>query len=163
MVEGVEAKTVLIRAVGPTLAEFGVGGALRARRALAVMQGAVSVATNTGWGTASDPAALTAAAARAGAFALAEGNADWRLLLNLVPGAYSAVVSATRTGDPGVGLVEVYKSSRRGRGPAAEQSLHPGGGWFRGRRTHQWESWWTAPHPNDCWCGRSVRRWSSSG
>jgi hypothetical protein len=117
VVEGVEAKTVLIRAVGPTLADFGVGGALRAP-GLAVMQGAVQFATNAGWGTAPDPAALAAAATRAGAFALAEGNADSALLLNLVPGAYSAVVSAT-DGRPGVGLVEVYDLS----GGAAGQRL----------------------------------------
>jgi hypothetical protein len=50
---------------------------------------------------------LVDASQRAGAFPLALGSRDAALLLNLGPGNYTIVASAT--GPSGVGLVEVYE------------------------------------------------------
>lgn len=94
-------KQVLVRAVGPTLASFGVSGALAAPQ-LTFYRGATPIGGNDGWGN--DPA-LSAAALRAGAFALPTGSRDAALLATATPGAYTAVL----TGSPAAtALLEVY-------------------------------------------------------
>ena len=102
------AKKILVRAVGPSLSALGVSAPL-ARPTLTVYDGTgAMLATNSGWTTVSDPGATAAAAASAGAFALAAGSADSALLLNLVSGAYSAVITSG-DGTPGIALVETYE------------------------------------------------------
>ena len=112
VITGLESKTVLVRAVGPALRNFGVTTALAAPRLDLIRSGtSTPSASNTGWG--SPPGSSTeiaAAAARAGAFALASGSADSAILATLAPGNYTAVVSAA-DGRAGVGLVEVYDLS----------------------------------------------------
>ena len=110
VITGNAPKQVLVRAIGPTLGAFGVGGALPAAR-LELFDGkAASIATTTAWGAASNAADITAAAARAGAFALDAASKDAVLLITLEPGAYTAVVSGDG-GAAGVALVEVYDVS----------------------------------------------------
>jgi len=107
VIGGAQPKTVLIRASGPALAPFGVGGVL-ADPALALFNGAGSaVARNTGWGRAANAADIKAAAARVGAFAWPDGSPDSAILISLQPGLYTAEVSGA-SGDTGVALVEVY-------------------------------------------------------
>ena len=111
VITGEESKPVLIRAVGPSLAGFGVSGAVAAPVLELFQSGhATALARNTGWSTGGSAPTLAAAAARVGAFALDPGTADAALLTTLAPGAYSAVISSAdaRTG---VGLVEVYDLS----------------------------------------------------
>jgi hypothetical protein len=99
---------VLVRAVGPTLAQFGVSGAL-AKPSLSVTDSSGNtIATNTGWSTASNAASVASATAAVGAFALPSGSADCALLLTLQPGSYTAVVSGV-AGTTGVALVEAYQ------------------------------------------------------
>jgi hypothetical protein len=103
---GGAAKTVLIRAIGPTLAEppFGVGGAM-ADPKLDLFQGQAVIAANDNWG---GDTQLSAVAGAVGAFAL--GNAASRdavLLVTLAPGSYTAQVSGV--GGGGMALVEVYE------------------------------------------------------
>lgn len=103
---GGAAKTVLIRAIGPTLAEppFGVGGAMGDPK-LELFQGQAVIAANDNWG---GDAQLSAVAGTVGAFAL--GNAASRdavLLVTLAPGSYTAQVSGVSGG--GLALVEVYE------------------------------------------------------
>jgi len=109
VIGGQQPKTLLIRAVGPTLAGFGVTGALAAPT-LTLYSGAMVVAANTGWGSAPNAPELAAAASFAGAFALPSGSADSAILATLPPGAYTAIVSSA-TGAPGIALVEVYDLS----------------------------------------------------
>ena len=109
VVSGANARTFLVRAVGPGLAAFGVAGPL-ARPSLLLQQGDATLAANTGWETSADPAALAAAAARAGAFALAPGSADAALLVTLGAGAYTLQVAGSDNAS-GVVLVEVYDLS----------------------------------------------------
>ena len=106
VVAGLESKPVLIRAVGPTLRDFGVASALGSPRLELIREGA-TIASNAGWGTAANVSQVVAAGARAGAFPLATGSADAVVLAVLAPGTYSAVVNATDRG-AGVVLVEVY-------------------------------------------------------
>jgi cyclophilin family peptidyl-prolyl cis-trans isomerase len=106
-VGGTTAKTVLIRASGPTLAGFGLTGTM-ADPQLVVNSSATSavLATNTGWG--GDPQ-IAAAAASVSAFAFTSATSkDSAVLLTLAPGGYTAVVSSA-SGGGGTTVVEVYE------------------------------------------------------
>jgi hypothetical protein len=109
VIAGQQSKTVLIRAVGPSLAGFGVAGPLGAPT-LTLYSGPTVVSTNTGWGSAPNASQIAGAASLAGAFALAPGSADSAILTTLSPGAYTAVVGSAN-GASGVALVEVYDLS----------------------------------------------------
>jgi hypothetical protein len=108
VVQGKQPAQVLIRAVGPTLANFSVSGVL-AQPTLSIVDAAGdTVATNTGWSTNANAAAIASAATAVGAFALPSGSADCALLLTLQPGAYTAIVSGVG-GASGIALVEAYQ------------------------------------------------------
>ncbi|HEY1791955.1 MAG TPA: protease pro-enzyme activation domain-containing protein [Opitutaceae bacterium] len=103
------AKQVLIRGIGPTLAQFGVSGALSAP-VLTLQDAAGAVlATNTGWGTGGNASEIPSISAQAGAFALPANSADSVLVESLPPGNYTAELSGAG-GATGVGLVEVYET-----------------------------------------------------
>jgi len=109
VVSGPQPKTVLIRAVGPALGQFGVAGPL-AQPSLTVKDSSGNtVAQNTGWSNNADPASIATASAATGAFALPSGSADSVLLLTLAPGSYTAIVSGVN-GATGVALVEIYQT-----------------------------------------------------
>lgn len=99
---------VLVRAVGPSLAQFGVSGVLEQPVLTLYDASNTVVATNAGWSTASNAAEVAAAAAASGAFTLGSGSADSALLLSLAPGPYTAQVSGS-AGSTGVALAEVYE------------------------------------------------------
>jgi hypothetical protein len=109
VVNGPRPKQMLIRGVGPTLANYGVTGAL-ADPALTIFNAAgQALLANDNWGDPAAPAAdLRAAAQASGAFALGEGSRDAALLVQLDPGAYTAQVTGVG-GAAGVSLVEVYE------------------------------------------------------
>ncbi|HEY1794292.1 MAG TPA: CotH kinase family protein [Opitutaceae bacterium] len=107
VVAGLGPRQVLVRADGPALAGFGVPGSL-AGPVLQVFDSSGSlVASNAGWSTNANAAAIAAAATAAGAFALQPGSADSALLLTLQPGSYTAVVSGSG-GSSGIALAETY-------------------------------------------------------
>lgn len=97
---------VLVRAVGPTLAGFGVGDALTDPQLQLVHAGA-TVATNDNWQTGNDVAALAAAENTVQAFPLPVGSKDAALLITLGAGAYTATVSGVG-GATGTAMVELY-------------------------------------------------------
>ncbi len=99
-------RTILIRAVGPTLGNFGLSNVLKTPR-LTVFSGQSVIATNTGWQTNADVAGIVNATNRLGAFSLSSNSADSVLLLSLAPGNYTAQVESA-DGSVGVALVEVY-------------------------------------------------------
>lgn len=103
VVDGTVARSLLIRAVGPTLAAFGVPGTLTDPKLEIYTSAGVKVAENDNWS-----AALAGTAATVGAFALNPDSLDAALLLTLPPGAYSAQVSGVG-GRTGEALVEVYE------------------------------------------------------
>lgn len=106
VVSGTGTVKLLIRAVGPTLANFGVAGALLDPQ-IALQSGTSSVAANDNWSSGTNAAAIAAAATQAGAFALADGSRDAALLVDLGAGAYTATVSGVGNAT-GTALVEIY-------------------------------------------------------
>ncbi len=107
VIGGTTPKPVLIRAVGPALAEFGVGGSLLDPGLRIVGSDGGTVAENDDWDSGGNVGAIEAAAARLGAFQLRRGSRDSAILTTLPPGGYTAIVSGV--GDiTGVALVEVY-------------------------------------------------------
>jgi YVTN family beta-propeller protein len=102
---GSTSRTVLIRASGPALAAFGVGGTLPDPQ-LQLYSGTTVLASNSAWG---GNAQIAAEAASVGAFAWSSASSkDSAILITLPPGAYTAQVSGA-SGDTGVALVEVYE------------------------------------------------------
>jgi Putative collagen-binding domain of a collagenase len=104
VISGNAPETVLIRGIGPGLAQFGVIGAL-SRPQLDLYQGSTDLLENVGWG---GSPALSAAFAETGAFALDPASADSAMMVTLSPGSYSAVISGVNN-TTGVGLIEVYE------------------------------------------------------
>jgi hypothetical protein len=104
-VQGSEAKTLLVRAVGPGLTALGVPGAL-ADPVLELHSGLTLLAQNDDWPFA-NAQAVAAAAVASGAFTLPAGSKDAALLVTLAPGSYTAQVAA-KAGAAGIVLLEVY-------------------------------------------------------
>jgi hypothetical protein len=108
VITGGSPKTVLIRAIGPTLGDLGVEGAMADPR-LQLYSGDTEIEANDNWGD--DPAAVAPLIAlfnRVGAFEIPEGSADAVLVVTLDPGLYTAHVRGV-DGGTGVALVEVYE------------------------------------------------------
>lgn len=103
VVTGDDPKNLLIRAVGPTLAGFGVSGTL-ADPAVEIYDGnGVRIAANDNW-----DASLAPVSAAAGGFALLPASRDAALHLTLRPGAYTAQVRGA-DGGTGEALIELYE------------------------------------------------------
>jgi len=107
-ISGSGQETLLIRADGPALTQYGVSGVL-AQPTLSVYNSAgTMVASNTGWGKGSDAGQIASVSASVGAFALAAGSADCALIISLQPGSYTIQISGVG-GSTGVALAEVYE------------------------------------------------------
>ena len=101
IISGSTPKKVLIRAVGPTLSNYGVSGVL-ADPTLRLISGSTVIASNDDWGTAANVAAIQATS-------LAPSNPkESAILTTLNPGAYTAIVSGFNS-VTGVGIVEVFE------------------------------------------------------
>jgi hypothetical protein len=100
---GTGTKQLLIRAVGPGLAGFGVTGALTDPRVDVFNSAGLRLVENDNWA-----AAIAPTFANVGAFALPVGSRDAALLTTLPPGSYTVQV---RGADDGTGeaLVEIYE------------------------------------------------------
>ena len=103
-VTGNAPKKLLIRGIGPTLANYAVSGVL-ADPKLDLYSGNTWIEGNDNWGGA---AALSDAFTATQAFPLPANSKDAALLVTLQPGIYSAQVSGVG-GTTGVALVEVYE------------------------------------------------------
>ncbi len=97
---------VLVRAIGPGLAQFDVGNPM-ANPYLTLYRNNMPIYFNGDWSTRPDSAAIAEAAKKTGAFPLAPGSKDAALLVELPPGVYSAHVEP-ESGEGGTVLVEVY-------------------------------------------------------
>lgn len=128
VIQGANPRTLLVRAVGPGLADLGIpSAALLGDPRVTVLNGTTTVATNNNWsqgGASSQAAALTAAFPAVGAFTLKAGTADSALVTalsagnftlqadaapvanNSLPGQQAATAAANQTGTV---LVEVYE------------------------------------------------------
>jgi uncharacterized delta-60 repeat protein len=107
-VSGVVPRKLLIRAVGPSLARFGVGGFLPDPTLTLTTPDGRVIAVNRDWAE-SDGEAARLAATQVGAFPLDAGSKDAVLLVTLSPGNYTAQVSGADN-ISGVVLVEIYEA-----------------------------------------------------
>lgn len=96
-------KTVLLRGIGPSLAQFGVTGFLTDPQLL-LNSGSKVIAANSTWGGGST---LSAAFSQVGAFELSASSKDAAILTTLNSGAYTAQLASV-SGSTGVALTEVY-------------------------------------------------------
>jgi uncharacterized delta-60 repeat protein len=102
-------KRLLVRGVGPELAEQGVADPVAdpAIRIVRSSDGFVA-ASNDDWSDDPDAAAIAEAAELAGAFPLPAGSRDAALLVELSVGAYTVVLHSADDA-PGIALVEAYE------------------------------------------------------
>jgi hypothetical protein len=100
IIEGVGPRAVLIRARGPSLAQFGVPGTLPNPQ-LQLYSGQTVIASNDNWGDAPNAAAITASCYAP------QNPFESAILTTLPPGPYTAIVSGVG-GTTGVGIVEVF-------------------------------------------------------
>jgi hypothetical protein len=108
VVSGSRAKSVLLRAIGPTLGSFGVGGTLADPQLTVRNSSGTTVATSPAvWDTAANVADIRTTSARVGAFALPAGTRDAVLLLSLPPGNYTALAGSPGNASGNV-LIEAY-------------------------------------------------------
>ena len=97
-------RTVLIRAIGPSLVPFGVTGVLLNPK-LELFSASTKIGENDDW---NGPAELKDAFTAVGAFPLNSISKDSALLVTLPPGSYTAQVSGVGN-TTGVALIEVYE------------------------------------------------------
>lgn len=100
---------LLVRAIGPTLAQFNVPGALAAPAVTVFDANGATLASGGPWG--GDPL-LAAVMAQCGAFPLPTDSADAALIIELPPGGYSIHVRGAN-GTEGIALVEIYELESR--------------------------------------------------
>jgi hypothetical protein len=106
VVEGPAHQRMLVRAVGPTLAAFGVSNAL-ADPILTLHSGHTVVASNDRWSTGEGSTAIATASREVGAFNLTADSEDAALFITLPPGPYTVEVKG-KDGGEGVALLEIY-------------------------------------------------------
>ena len=103
IIGGSAAKTVVVRARGPSLASAGISNYLANPMVQLVRASNQQViATNDDWGSADNAAAISASG-----FAPSHPR-ESAILMSLDPGGYTAIVSGVG-GDVGVGIVEIYE------------------------------------------------------
>lgn len=106
VIGGSTPKTVLIRAVGPTLGTaFGLGGVVANPQLALFNSSSIKIGENDDWG---GTTALTTAFSRVAAFVLPAASRDAALVVTLPPAAYTVQVNGV-DGTTGVALVEVYE------------------------------------------------------
>jgi hypothetical protein len=108
VIRGPTAKTVLVRAIGPGLANVGVTSGFVADPQLTLFNAATQAAidTNNNWG---GTATLSTAFKSVGAFDIPTASTDAALLKTLEPGNYTVEVKPVTGTATGLGLVEVYE------------------------------------------------------
>lgn len=107
VVRGNSPKNVVVRAVGPALAGFGVADALTDPQLRIFDSNGRLVAENDNWETTARVDEITSAFSRLGAFQFQRGSRDSAVITTLPPGSYTAQVSGVGA-TTGVALVEAY-------------------------------------------------------
>jgi len=108
VISGQRVKHLLIRAVGPGLAQFGVVSPMAdPQLALAPQGSSYPPVTNDNWSDNGQQAILQAVFSEAGAFSLAVGSGDAAIYVALSPGAYTVSVTPA-SGSGGAVLIEIY-------------------------------------------------------
>ena len=105
IITGTEAKTVIIRGIGPSLSAFGVPGAL-ADTVLELHDASGTIASNDNWHD-------TQASEIQNTGIAPSNDLESAILRTLSPGSYTVILSG-KNGGTGVGLVEVYDLATTG-------------------------------------------------
>ncbi|HVU36055.1 MAG TPA: hypothetical protein VHE61_21620 [Opitutaceae bacterium] len=105
-IQGSRPLSLLVRAVGPTLTQFGVPNPTPNPTLTTYQASATDIALDD-WGQSPDGDALKAATAETGAFPLPDGSHDAALLASFSPGTLTVHAGSTGTAS-GVTLVELY-------------------------------------------------------
>ena len=100
VIQGNAPQTVIVRARGPSLAEFGITNAL-ADPVLQLFSGQAVIAANDDWQASTDAPSI-----QSRGFAPANSK-EAAILITLNPGAYTAIVTG-KAGGTGVGIIEVF-------------------------------------------------------
>ena len=106
-ISGSGTESLLIRADGPALSQYGVAGVLP-DPVLRVIANSDTIDADTGWSTNLNKDDIAVAAAVVGAFPLPPGSADSATLISLSPGPYTVEVSGVNN-ETGVALAEIYE------------------------------------------------------
>lgn len=107
VIGGNTARTVLVRAIGPGLAAFGVPGTMPDPRLALFNSAPAKIVENDNWGGDSQ---LTSAGSSVGAFAIANAaGKDAMMLTTLAPGSYTVQVDGVPNTGGGSVLIEVYE------------------------------------------------------
>ncbi len=112
-IAGAQPKKVLIRAVGPTLATFGISNTMNDPQVQVLNSTNQVVAANDNWGASSNLAELTAAMQSTGVFALQANSKDAALVTTLSPGNYTAMLTSSDGGN-GNAIAEIYEADGKG-------------------------------------------------
>ncbi|WP_158277573.1 MBG domain-containing protein [Opitutus sp. ER46] len=116
VITGNSPKRILIRGIGPGLADLGVSGVLP-NPMLAVYASGGVIARNDNWGTpvtlsaaqvAATATQITAAGTEVYAYPLRAGSCDAAVIVTLAPGTYTAMLSSA-DGGTGAAMIEVYE------------------------------------------------------
>ena len=108
-IRGTTARRVLLRGIGPTLAQFSVANALPDTSLKLFDSKGGLISQNDDWTSSGDADVITTVTQAVGAFALPQHSGDSALLVNLAPGTYSAQLGA-KTVSNGIGMIEVYEA-----------------------------------------------------
>ena len=104
--EGSGSKQLLLRAVGPSLSNFGVPGVLPdTKMAVIPAGGSDPILSGSNW---IETPALDSTTASVGAFPLISGSADSAVATTLPAGGYTMTMTPGRASDSGIALAEVY-------------------------------------------------------
>lgn len=123
VVRGTGTKPLLVRAAGPTLANFGVANAL-IDPSITIFSGTTTVGSNNDWGS---TAALIALSNQVGAFPFNAGSRDSALQISVAPGTYTAVIGGAGA-TPGTALIELYDTNAANASTARITNISTRGG-----------------------------------
>lgn len=104
IITGTEAKKVMIRGLGPSLASFGLQGVM-VDPTLELHQGSATIGRNDNWKTRSDGTSQQAEIQGTGI--PPSNDLESAIVITLTPGSYTAILSDKNNG-PGLGIVEIY-------------------------------------------------------
>jgi len=112
-VSGSGSLPLLVRGIGPGLAQFGVTGTVADPQLQVFNSASAVIGSNDNWSSASNATAVVSTSAAVGAFALASGSADAALLGTFAPGSYTVQITGN-SGSTGTALAEVYDATPTG-------------------------------------------------
>jgi hypothetical protein len=114
VVADTQGKRYLARGVGPGLSAFGASGVVPDPQLSIVSSEGVELFRNNGWENGPDAANIPGFAKSVGAFPLTGGSGDSALAQQMARGTYTLQIT-TPSGQPGIGLAELYELDGSGR------------------------------------------------